>query len=152
MTVTVPSPSLLEGVRTALAATLTTEFEAEGIVFTGIKLTPTDTNSEAAGSVFSMGWSEDPQQVATIVCQFGVQLYDATMTDDWDASQGYDPTRMEQWLHRAALALKVNEHTTGVWFLRVTDAQLDDDPSGNPTHAELIVRAWTSNPFDTPNI
>lgn len=156
MTVSVPTPSLLTGVRAALAATLAAEFEAEGITFGDTMLTDTDASNQAAGAVFSMGWTEDPQYVAQIIVRFGVQIHDASTATDGgfalETPQDYDPTRVEQWVHRAALALKANEHAVGVWFLRVTDGNIDPDAQGQPTRGELIVRAYTNNPFDTPNI
>lgn len=146
MTVTIPSPALLTGVRLALAQTLTTEFLAEAIDFSPTKLNGRASMDQPTGAVFSLGYAP-AQNVNQIVASFGIQIFDQ-WGPDWDpTTQSYDPTLVEQWLQRATVALKTNEHAIGVWFLRVTNAAISDDPSGNPTQAELAVSAWTDNPF-----
>jgi hypothetical protein len=146
MTVTIPNPALLTGVRQALAATLTTEFLAEAIDFAPTKLNSQAAANQPTGAVFSLGWTP-AQNVNQIVVSFGVQIFDQ-WSQDWNPlEQSYDPTLVEQWLQRATVALKTNEHALGVWFLRITNAAISDDPAGNPTQAELAVSAMTDNPF-----
>lgn len=147
MTVTIPSPALLTGVRAALAATLATEFLPEQIDFQPTKLNAQASANQPSGAVFSLGWTP-AQNVNQIVVSFGVQIFDQWSPDATTfAVQTYDPTIVEGWLQRATVALKANEHAIGVWFLRITNAAISDDPAGNPTQAELAVSAWTDNPF-----
>lgn len=146
MTVTIPNPPLLTGVRVAMAATLTAEFLAEAIDFDDTKLTSRAAANQPTGAVFSLGW-QPTAQVDIIAVNFGVQIFDQWSPDAMPEPSTYDPTLVEAWIQRAAVALKTNEHAIGVWFLRVTKAAISPDSAGNPSQVELAISAWTDNPF-----
>jgi hypothetical protein len=152
MTVTISNPPLITGVRNAMATVLTAEFQAEGIVFDRRQINPSDTVAQVSGAVFFLDMTEDPQAVAQVVLRYGIQIYDVT-ADQWETTtDAYDPTPLEAWVNRAVVALKANEHAVGVWFLRTQRVALSQDSSGNPSQGEIIVRAFTANPYDAPNI
>lgn len=134
-------------VRKDLITLLNTTFAAEGLTALDDKLYPSLGYEGPTAGVFPIRETPMPQNRLVDSIEVGIQVYNV-WEKDVDDYQTVDPTLIEGWAGRFKQALRgqMTPATDKVWYFELVGLDYPDDPTGNKTRFEAVVRAFGQNP------
>lgn len=143
------SPATL--VRQRVKSVVATEFAGEGWTAADDKLLRAAGKDGTQLAVSPDSEHEDPRAVACLLIDVLFQLHLAYEAEP-DEDIAVDPTIIEGYGDRLRRAFRTQSSgtTSDLWYLRVTDIDYPDDPTGNKTRLHATIQGRADNPAALP--